>query len=300
MRGLVDEFLGHLAVERGASEHTVAAYRRDLGEYVAMLEQRGVRDPDAVSREDVTGFVVSLRDRGLASSTVERKVASVKSFHRFLVREGITENHPASRLPLPKVPQRLPDVLSAAQVGSLLDQPFGRDPVGLRDRAVLEVLYGCGLRVSELVGLDIGAVDLSEGTLRVLGKGAKERLVPISGEAKAALDVYRREGRPRLRPPGATPPSDDALFLSTRGRRLSRQAVFRIVRARGRRVGIELHPHTLRHSFATHLLEGGADLRAVQELLGHADISTTQVYTHVDQRHLREEYLSTHPRARSH
>jgi integrase/recombinase XerD len=299
MRDLVEEFLGHLAVERGASPHTVAAYRRDLGEYVRLLEQRSVADPDSVSRTDVTGYVLSLRERGLAPSTVERKVASVKSFHRFLVREGITENHPASRLPLPKVPQRLPEVLSIGEVERLMEQPFGSGPVGLRDRAVLEVLYGCGLRVSELASLDTRDVALDEGVLRVFGKGGKERVVPVAGAAARALDEYVREGRLRLRTACATAPAGDPLFLSTRGRRLSRQAVFRIVRDRGRRVGVDLHPHTLRHSFATHLLEGGADLRAVQELLGHADISTTQIYTHVDQRHLREEYLSTHPRARA-
>ena len=299
MQRYVAEFLAHLAVERGASPHTVAAYRRDLDAYVATLDARGVSDPASATREDVTAHISALRERGLAATSVERKVSAVKSFHRFLVREGITENHPTARLPLPAVPDRLPDVVSIEQIARLLAQPFPDGPLGLRDRAILETLYGCGLRVSELVGMDVGGVDLSAGFLRVLGKGGKERMVPVSGVAVNTLETYLVGGRGRLRPKGSTRGVDSyAVFLNARGGRISRQAVFGIVRKYGRRVGLEVHPHTLRHSFATHLLEGGADLRAVQEMLGHADLATTQIYTHVDRRHLREEYLSTHPRAR--
>ncbi len=299
MREQVAEFLGYLAIERGASPHTVAAYRRDLDAYVTGLEHRGVREASSVSREDITAHVASLRAAGLAPSTVERKVSAIKSFHRFLVREGITENHPTARLPLPKVPERLPDVVSVDDVDRLLAQPFPDGPLGLRDRAILETLYGCGLRVSELVGLDLGDVDLSAGFIRVLGKGGKERMVPVSGLAARALDAYAVSARPLLRPKGSVRGVDPrAVFVNARGGRISRQAVFGLVRRYGARVGLALHPHTLRHSFATHLLEGGADLRALQEMLGHADLATTQVYTHVDRRHVREEYLSTHPRAR--
>lgn len=299
MREQVVEFLGYLAIERGASPHTVAAYRRDLDAYVTGLEHRGVREASSVSREDITAHVASLRAAGLAPSTVERKVSAIKSFHRFLVREGITENHPTARLPLPKVPERLPDVVSVDDVDRLLAQPFPDGPLGLRDRAILETLYGCGLRVSELVGLDLGDVDLSAGFIRVLGKGGKERMVPVSGLAARALDAYVVSARPLLRPKGSVQGVDPrAVFVNARGGRISRQAVFGLVRRYGARVGLALHPHTLRHSFATHLLEGGADLRALQEMLGHADLATTQVYTHVDRRHVREEYLSTHPRAR--
>lgn len=299
MKALIDDYLGHLAVERGSSPNTLAAYGRDLTEYDAFLSSRGTTDADKVTREDVTAFVVRLRARGLAPSSVERKVAAVKGLHKFLVREGITENHPTARLPLPKVPERLPDVISIEQADSLLAQGFPDGPLGLRDRALLEVLYGCGLRVSELTGLEVDDVDLDEGFLRVLGKGSKERLVPLGGLAGHALDAYIRQGRPFLRTKRSVAVADSALFIGARGRRLTRQAVFRIVRDYGAKVGLEgLHPHTLRHSFATHLLEGGADLRALQEMLGHADISTTQVYTHVDRIHIREEYLSTHPRAR--
>jgi integrase/recombinase XerD len=296
---LVDDYLGHLAVERGASPNTLSAYGRDLAEYAAFLEERSVSGPDEVSREDVTAFIGTLRARGLAPSSIERKVAAVKGFHRFLVREGLTQNHPTARIPLPKVPERLPDVISIEDADRLLAQPFPDGPAGLRDRAILETLYGCGLRVSELVGLDVADVDLEGGFLRVLGKGNKERGVPIAGMASHAVDAYLKRGRPFLRPSRAISSGASSVFLNTRGGRLSRQAVFRMVRTYGGRVGLEgLHPHTLRHSFATHLLEGGADLRALQEMLGHADISTTQVYTHVDRRHVREEYLSTHPRAR--
>jgi integrase/recombinase XerD len=295
----VDDYLGHLAVERGASPNTLDAYARDLAGYTAFLAARGVDDVDRVRREDITGFVAQLREDGLAPSTIERKVAAVKGFHRFVVREGISANHPSARVPLPKVPERLPDVISIEDAERLLAQPFPDSAAGLRDRAILETLYGCGVRVGELVGLDTGDVDLEGGFLRVLGKGSKERFVPVGGVAAHAIAAYRSRGRPFLTPRRSMRSATSALFLNTRGGRLSRQSVFKIVREYGARVGLgELHPHTLRHSFATHLLEGGADLRALQEMLGHADISTTPVYTHVDRRHVREEYLSTHPRAR--
>lgn len=295
----IDDFLGYLSVERGASPHTIAAYRRDLNAYSTFLEERGVRGPDAVMREDLTAYIEHLRDAGYAPSTVERRVASVKSFHKFLVRDGVTDNHPSASLALPRTPDRLPEAVSIDDMDRLLSQPFPEGPSGSRDRAVLEVLYGCGLRVSELTGLDLRSVDLPEGFVRVFGKGSKERITPISGAAAAALDDYLRHGRPYLRMKGGARRQDpDAVFLSVRGHRLTRMTVFTLVRTYGARVGLDLHPHTLRHSFATHMLEGGADLRALQDMLGHADISTTQVYTHVDRTHLREEYLSTHPRAR--
>lgn len=299
MHTLVEEYLGYLSVERGASSHTISAYRRDLTEYLAHLERIKVEEVGAITRDDVTSFISWLRDRGLAPSTVERKVAALKGFHAYLVRENITENHPTARLPLPKVPERLPDVVSIEQIDALLSQPFPDTPAGLRDRTILETMYGCGLRVSEVVGLDTTDLDLDVGFLRVRGKGDKERLVPVAGAAATALDAYVRTARSHLRSARSVSSAVSAVFLNVRGGRLTRQAVYSIVRAYGGRAGLEdLHPHTLRHSFATHLLEGGADLRALQEMLGHTDISTTQVYTHVDRRHIREEYLSTHPRAR--
>jgi integrase/recombinase XerD len=298
---LCDEFLGYLAVERGASPHTIDAYRRDLAAYTAFLAGRGVTGPDQVSREDLTAYIAALRERHLAPSSVERKVASVKSFHKFLVREGLTENHPTANLPLPKVPKRLPEVVSVDEIGRMLSQPFPESPAGKRDRSMLEVLYGCGLRVSELTGLDLTDVDLSDGFLRVFGKGSKERVVPIAGAAFRTLDDYLLHGRPFLRPKSSRSRQDPAaVFLNQRGGRMTRQTVFTTVRTYAGRVGLTMHPHTLRHSFATHMLEGGADLRSLQEMLGHSDISTTQIYTHVDRSHLREEYLSTHPRAKLH
>ena len=298
--GAAEEFLVHLTVERGASPHTIEAYRRDVGAYVSFLAARGVFTPDGVSRADVTAHVASLRDLGLAPGSVQRKVSAIKSFHGFMVREGLTEQHPTSDLPIPKAPERLPDVVSLEDVERMLSQPFPDGPAGHRDRAILETLYGCGLRASELAGLDVSDVGLDRGFLRVFGKGGKERLVPIGGAAAEAVAEHLAHGRPYLRArSGKTRQDPDALFTSVRGRRLTRKTVYEIVRRYGGRVGLDIHPHTLRHSFATHMLEGGADLRALQEMLGHADVSTTQVYTHVDRRHLREEYLSTHPRARA-
>ncbi|MDY0088438.1 MAG: site-specific tyrosine recombinase XerD [Coriobacteriia bacterium] len=294
-----EEFITYLTVERGASRNTLAAYTRDLCAYCATLRERGVSDPAQATREDVSAFVLALNKRGLAPSSIERSVAAVKSFHKFLVREGLATDHPAGRIPLPKKPERLPDVVSIEDIGRLLGQPFGQEPSGLRDRAALEVLYGCGLRVSELVGLDILDIDLAEGLIRVRGKGDKDRIVPVAGVASSALDEYFRHGRPFLRAKHTRGRSDpSAVFVNVRGGRLTRQAVFGMVKRYGSRVGLDIHPHTLRHSFATHLLDGGADLRSLQEMLGHADISTTQVYTHVGLAHVREEYLSTHPRAR--
>lgn len=295
----IQEFLAHLAVERGASPNTVTAYRHDLGEYEATLTRRGVISAAAATREDAIAHVRTLWDAGRAPSSVERKVATLKSFHRFCVREGLAAASPVADMPLPKVPERLPDAISIEDAERLLSQPFGEGPAAHRDRAMLETLYGCGLRVSELVGLDVADLDLDHGLIRVLGKGGKERVVPVGGMAERAMREYLAHGRPYLRAKRATVRQDPvAVFLNSRGGRLTRQTVHAFVSRYGGRVGLVLHPHTLRHSYATHLLEGGADLRSLQELLGHADITTTQVYTHVDRTHIMEEYLSTHPRAR--
>lgn len=293
---MLKEYLNYVAVERGCSRNTVLAYGRDLKNYLARLRDQGVTRPDQITRERIEEHVRHLRESGLAVSSVERAVSAIKGFHRFMVAERITLAHPAANLPLPKKPERLPDVISREQAAKLLDQPFPRTAAGQRDRTMLEVLYGCGLRVSELCGLDLRRVLLDEQILRVVGKGDKERIVPIVGTAARALDEYLSTWRPQLVSARVSTP---AVFLNNRGRRLSRQSVHAIVAKAGAVVGIDgLHPHTLRHSFATHMLEGGADLRIVQELLGHADISTTQLYTHLDRSHIREVYLEAHPRAR--
>lgn len=290
-----EEYLSYLTVERGSSRNTIESYGRDLARYVTHLAEQGIHNPDEVTRSMVEAHIVELRDVGLAPSSVERALSAIKGFHRFMVAEQITKNFPTAELPLPKAPETLPDVISPQEAEKLLDQPFGTRPTDVRDRAILEVLYGCGLRVSELCGLDLVSVSLADEIVRVLGKGSKERLVPLVGTAKAALQTYLDSARGEL----VSHRSGGAVFLNARGGRITRQAVHMIVAKRGRLVGLEgLHPHTLRHSFATHLLEGGADLRVVQELLGHASVSTTQLYTHVDRTHIRMTYLGAHPRAR--
>lgn len=287
--------MGYLAFERGSSSHTVEAYGRDLEHYVKALEEKGVTEPDDVTRPLIEEHLEHLAEEGYAPSSVERALSAIKSFHRFMLQEEMSSVSPAAALPLPKKAERLPDVLSVRQALALLDQPFPKTAAGQRDRAIVEVLYGCGLRVSELTGLDIGAVSLEDEVVRVIGKGSKERLVPLMGSAHEALAEYLSDWRGEL----VSSRSGAAVFLNVRGGRISRQSVFAIVERAGRVVGIDgLHPHTLRHSFATHMLQGGADIRIVQELLGHSSIQTTQLYTHLDRSHLRMAYLSAHPRAR--
>lgn len=293
-----EEYLGYLAVERGSSDNTVAAYGRDLERYVAWLAERGVSDPEDVTRPLVEGHVAALVEAGLAPASVERAVSAVKGFHRFMVADEICSAFPTSDLPLPAKPERLPEVLSVEQAARLLDQPFPSTPTGLRDHAILEVLYGCGLRVSELTGLDLRDLYLDDEFIRVFGKGSKERLVPIMGSARRALAVYLDGPRAELAAHSRSASRTSAVFLNKNGGRISRQSIHAICERYGRMVGIEgLHSHTLRHSFATHMLAGGADLRVLQEILGHASISTTQIYTHLDRTQLQEVYLAAHPRA---
>ena len=292
----VDDFLAHLEIERGSAENTVTSYGFDLRRYLTFLGERHVRDSGEVTRGDVEAFVASYTELDYAASSASRALAAVRGLHGFLVAEGIDGKNPTLEVPTPKLERRLPEVLSIEQTTRLMEQPFPEDAAGLRDHAILEVLYGCGLRVSELCGLDVRDVYIEEELVRVFGKGSKERVVPITGCANEVVAAYLDEGRPGLVSPKRT---TDALFLNVHGGRLTRQAMHGICERYGRLVGIEgLHPHVLRHSFATHLVEGGADLRVVQELLGHANIATTQIYSHVDLTHVRFEYLMAHPRAR--
>ncbi|MBI2238292.1 MAG: site-specific tyrosine recombinase XerD [Actinobacteria bacterium] len=298
----VQRFLDHLTVERGLSSNTVSAYGRDLARYGAFLAARGIRDGRKVDDLSVAAFVARLSSstygdgKPYRASSVVRTLSSVRSFHRFLMREGEAERDPAAGVVRPKLPRALPRPLSVEEVGKLLAAPEEGPPAGLRDRAMLETLYGAGLRVSELVGLDVDDVDLEEGGVRVLGKGGKERDVPLGRYAREAVSAYLTRARPAL----ASSRSRSALFLNRRGGRLTRQGCSKIVAAQVKRAGIakRVTPHTLRHSFATHLLEGGADVRVVQELLGHASVATTQIYTLVTKEHLREVYYTAHPRAR--
>lgn len=296
LRRALKEYLNYLAVERGCSRNTVSSYGRDLERYIDGLEEAGVTNPDDVTGELIEAHVRSLSEAGLAPASMERAVSTIKGFHRFMVAERITAVHAAANLPLPKKPERLPDVISRDKAADLLDQPFALSAAGQRDHCILEVLYGCGLRVSELCDLELNRVYLNDNLLRVIGKGNKERIVPIVGTAAAALSDYLANWRPKLERVGV---NASEVFLNKNGRRISRQSVHNIVSTYGAVVGLEnLHPHTLRHSFATHMLEGGADLRIVQELLGHSDISTTQLYTHLDRSHIRAVYLESHPRAK--
>jgi integrase/recombinase XerD len=302
----LDEYATWLAVERGLSTNTLAAYRRDLRRYTAWLRSRGVDDLTAVGEAEVVAYVESLKaardaDGGAkyAPSSVARALVAVRSFHRFCVDEGITDVDPSGEVGAPRVPQGIPKALSEAEVDALLGAVEGDDPRALRDRAILETLYGTGVRISELVGLDRVDLDLEDRLMRVLGKGSKERVVPVGGSAQRALLAYLERGRPALERPSTRRVPGDPLLLNARGGRLTRQSCWKIVTAAGDRVGLtgRLSPHVLRHSCATHMLDHGADIRVVQELLGHASLSTTQVYTKVSPERLRAVYELAHPRA---
>ena len=296
----VVDLLTWLRVERGRSANTLRAYEGDLRSYVAWLDERG-RTIGEVTEEDVNAYVGHLRGEDRAPSSVKRALVAVRGLHRFLAEETEGVADPAAELAMPKVPRGLPKALTEAEVELLLGAVTGAEALDHRDRAILEVLYGTGLRVSELVGLSFRDVDLDASTLRVLGKGAKERIVPLGSYATRALVAWLGPaGRPTLEPERWARRGDaEAIFLNTRGGRLSRQGAWLVVRRVGDRVGLghRLTPHVLRHSCATHMLDHGADIRTVQELLGHASISTTQVYTLVSAERLVEVYRSAHPRA---
>jgi integrase/recombinase XerD len=296
-------YLDHLAVERGLAPNTLASYRRDLRRYLAHLASRDVTAPEAVVEADVSSFLVSLREGDeehppLAANSAARAVVAVRGFHRFMLREGLVTVDAARGVRPPAPAKRLPKAISVEEVEALLAAAGADDnPRALRDRALLELLYGCGARISEAVGLDVDEIDMESGTVRLVGKGSKERAVPIGSYAREAVSAYLVRGRPALAEHG---PGLPALFLNARGGRLSRQSAWTVLRAAAERAGVRrvVSPHTLRHSFATHLLDGGADVRVVQELLGHASVTTTQVYTLVTVDRLREVYATSHPRAR--
>ncbi len=305
---LLRGYLDHLRVERGASPHTVAAYRRDLTRYVGFLAERGIDEPAGIGEAQVTDFGAWLRVGGperpaLAPASVARAIVAVRSLHRFAVLEGSVAQDVAAAVRPPRQGRRLPKALSVSQVQALLDTPDPTTAEGLRDAALLELLYGTGARVSEVCSLDVDDVVrvLAEGPdagLRLFGKGRKERVVPLGSYARAALDAWLVRGRPAFAQRGQR--AGAALLLNARGERLSRQSAWAVLQraAEAAHLGVEISPHTLRHSFATHLLDGGADVRVVQELLGHASVTTTQIYTLVTVDHLREVFLASHPRAR--
>ncbi len=296
---LVLDFLAYLELERGLSRNTLEAYRSDLQQYGEFLARREI-DPLAVTPADLAAFVTELADGRpdrprAAAATLQRKTACLRSFYRHLRRDGIIEHDPTSELRAPRSRARLPKVLSRDEVVRLLAQPQGSSPAAYRDRALLETMYACGLRASEAISLELRDVDLEAGILRTRGKGSKERLVPIGGKAIESLDVYLEKVRPRL----VGVRDDTRVFVNLRGGGLSRQGLYKIVQRHARSAGLErrMSPHTLRHTFATHLLAGGCDLRSLQEMLGHADIGTTQIYTHLSAERLRDVYFEAHPRA---
>jgi integrase/recombinase XerD len=293
------EFLATLELERGLSRNTLEAYRSDLQQYGAFLGRRD-RDPLEAAPADLAAFVSELatgRDgkRPVAPATLQRKIACLRSFYRHLRREQVIDYDPTAELRPPRSPGRLPKVLSRDEVNRLLEQPRGAAPAALRDRALLETMYACGLRASEAITLELTELDLEGGMLRARGKGSKERMVPIGSKAIATLQTYLEKSRPRL-----VGINDECkVFVNLRGQGLSRQGLYKIVQGHARTAGLEhrMSPHTLRHTFATHLLAGGCDLRSLQEMLGHADIGTTQIYTHLSADRLRDVYFDAHPRA---
>lgn len=298
----VEDFLTWLAAERGRSSNTLVAYRRDLSSYWVWLVERG-ENLDDVTGSDLDAYVGHLRERGLAPSSVKRALVAVRSLHRFRSEEGLAVMDPSASIETPRVPAGLPKALTESEIDGLLAQVVGDNPVSLRDRAVLEVLYGTGARISEVCTLGIGDVDLDGGLLRLFGKGSKERVVPLGRWARVALAAWLGEGaRSAMEPEQWARRGDaDAVFLNQRGGRLGRQGAWAIVRKYGDAAGLgeRLTPHVLRHSCATHMLDHGADIRAVQELLGHASITTTQVYTMVSNERLFAAYDAAHPRAKA-
>ena len=294
---VISSFLMHVRVEKGLSANTISAYRRDLNKFEEFARKRKLT-LESVGRDDLVDFLASLYRQKLESRTVARQLVTLRNFFRFAQIQELIPEDPSINLESPKIRRHLPGYLRLEEVEKLLEQPDPQTPTGLRDRAMLEVLYSTGLRVSELIGLGVSDLDPKVGCVRCIGKGDKERIVPVGKKALGMVDKYLREGRPQLLR-NAKASSGPALFVNRRGVGLSRVGVWKILSAYGRRAGLRvaLTPHMLRHSFATHLLERGADLRSVQLMLGHADISTTQIYTHVVEERLKQIYKAHHPRA---
>ncbi len=294
MRDLLNEFLNYLSVERGLSKNTILAYRRDLNKYIEFLERRKVGSIENVTRRMISSYLLELKDGGLSANSISRNLVAIKVFHRFLAAEGYIKDDVTSVIESPRLWKRLPEVLTTKEVESLLIQPDLTKWIGIRDRAILELMYATGVRVEEAANLRSSDLNMEVGFIRCRGKGGKERIVPLGREAVRAIKRYLEKVRPKLRR-GDDP---EALFLSKLGRKLSRQVLWKLIKkyAFCARLRKTITPHTLRHSFATHLLERGADLRVIQELLGHADVSSTQIYTHVDKDRLKSIHHKYHPR----
>lgn len=296
MKEQIIDYLHYLTIERGLSQNTRKSYERDLEQYLTFLTEQHIKDWQAVDRVLILSFLQQLQQSGKSSATIIRMVSSLRRFHQFLRQERFTDHDPMQHIDSPKKQQKLPDTLSLSEVERLIETPDTKEVLGIRDRAILEVMYATGLRVSELIGLQLKDLHLSMGLLQTTGKGDKERIVPLGDLAIQWIETYLEEARPFLT---RKHPEESHLFVNNHGKQLSRQGIWKNLKAVVRKAGItkNVTPHTLRHSFATHLLENGADLRTVQELLGHADISTTQIYTHITKKRMTEVYKQHFPRA---
>ncbi|QPC46763.1 site-specific tyrosine recombinase XerD [Mangrovibacillus cuniculi] len=298
MKDQLLDFIHFLKVEKQLATNTIVSYKRDLESYLHYLTQvEGISEIDSIQRAQLVHYMGFLKDSGKSSRTIARQLASIRNFHQFLIRDGVTKNDPTLHIETPQLERTLPKVLNLEEVEALLATPKSTTPIGLRDKAMLETLYATGIRVSELISLKLEDVHLSMGFVRCVGKGNKERIIPIGKTAISVMKEYLEHGRPKLRKPKHA--KEEALFLNMYGSSMSRQGFWKMLKKLAKEASIqkEITPHTLRHSFATHLLENGADLRAVQEMLGHADISTTQIYTHVTKTRLTDVYKQFHPRA---
>ncbi len=295
MDNYVTEFINYLAVERGLAQNTLESYGRDLHQFQTYLKNSNLEVLKDSNRNTILNYLAALQNKGRAVSTISRNLAAIKSFYQYLVKERYLDKDPAANLESPKLEKKLPKILSITEVEELLKQPNSFLPAGLRDKAMLELLYATGIRVSELISLNISDVNLDMGYIKCYGTGSKERIVPLGSIAAKCVQEYMTKGRAKL----IRTYDESALFVNHHGNRLTRQGFWKIIKKYAQEANItrEITPHTLRHSFATHLLENGADLRSVQEMLGHADISTTQIYTHVTKNKLKEVYDKTHPRA---
>ncbi len=298
MQKRLEEFLHHLHLSRGLSQNTLESYRLDLHKYFKFLKKKNIPDLKAIRPEDISEFILRLYRKKLKSTSISRNLSAIKSFHTYLLNEDYSDSNPTETIDSPKIGRRLPGTLTVDEMKKILELPYPKDYLGWRDQAILEFLYATGVRISEMINFTRKNFLPEVGWVRIIGKGNKERFIPIGNKGKRALRKYLKYSRPHL----AKPSSEDIMFLNWRGKKLSRMGAWKIIKRYILLAGIKkrVTPHTIRHSFATHLLEGGADLRAVQEMLGHADISTTQVYTHIDREFIKQEHLDHHPREKPH
>lgn len=294
MKELIDTFLDYLSVERGLSSNTILAYREDLNFYLDFIASKEIDALSKIDKSHITNFMLNQKDKGISANSIARRIAAIRMFHRFLTRERITKSDPSNLIDSPRLWKKIPDTLSVNEVESLIAQPDAKGAQGLRDKAILETLYATGMRVSEAVNLKKDNVNLDIGFLRCIGKGNKERVIPLGKKAIAAINRYLESGRPKL----IKGKESEFLFLNRFGYRISRVSLWKIIKkyAKAAKIKKPIKPHTLRHSFATHLLERGADLRSVQEMLGHSNISTTQIYTHINKDRLKTIHRMFHPR----